>query len=265
MDAVTETMGDRPIVEDCAHAVGSRHRDRPVGSLAQASFFSFRPGKPLSVGNLGMILCRDENTFDRAQAIADSLPHYSHARRTWNALSAFGRSALYRRPWFGLVSLPVGTMVDERLDLMEKQGFSPHRASAGSLAVLSARFEKLGTMVERARRISAALRAAVPATGAKPLVEAPWAFHSYYQFAIRFPSSQVRERARERLSSQGVDSIKFYHDSPRIAERYGYEPGSCPASEAAANTVLAVPCHAHLTKTEVDCILHALLSLGDSS
>jgi hypothetical protein len=54
------------IVEDCAQALGSMLDGRPVGSLGDAAVFSFGAGKRVDVGELGALLLRNHNLYDRA-------------------------------------------------------------------------------------------------------------------------------------------------------------------------------------------------------
>jgi len=260
LDALSGVAGGIPIIEDCAHAVGTRYKNRLTGGLGHVSFFSFRLGKPLSVGNLGMLLCNDTETFERARGISTGLRRLTRARHTLSALQNFGRATFYKRPWFGLFSLPLGRAVDDKLDLMEKQGFDPYRANEGSLAVLAAKLKEIPGRVERSREVAEVLRRRLP-PGLAPPYEAPWALHSFYQFAIRFKDAEARKNAAIQLAERGVDSIRYYEESAEVARRYGYSSGSCTTSEAVAETVLTVPCHPHLEDEEVDRIANSLRTL----
>src|SRR5215831_14018886 len=59
MPALREAAPGKPIIEDCAQALGSRLNDRPAGSLSEIAVFSFRSGKYVSAGEGGAIHCRD--------------------------------------------------------------------------------------------------------------------------------------------------------------------------------------------------------------
>jgi perosamine synthetase len=47
------------VIEDACHAVGARYRERPVGSIAHLSTFSFHPVKHLTTGEGGMVTTAD--------------------------------------------------------------------------------------------------------------------------------------------------------------------------------------------------------------
>src|SRR6476646_10497427 len=47
------------VVEDCAHSLGAMYRDQMVGTLGDASFFSFQAFKPLNTYGGGLAWIRD--------------------------------------------------------------------------------------------------------------------------------------------------------------------------------------------------------------
>ena len=262
MEALSLAAGKARMIEDCAHSIGSSYRGKQTGILGVASFFSFRLGKPLSVGNLGMLLCNDDAMFERALDLSKGMPQYSGFAKTVQAVEHSCRAALYHKPWFGLVSLPIGSVLDPRLDLMDKAGFEPHLAPPGMLEILAERLRELPERASKTRGNALLFGDALRGTQIPPPVEAPWARHAYYQFAMRLPSSNVRDRASSLLAKQGVDSIKFYKEVPPIALGYGYKR-DCPKTELLSETVLTVPCHSQLRPAESALIADALRSLGE--
>ena len=59
------------VVEDCAQAHGAAYGGRPVGSLGDASCFSFCQDKIVAVGEGGLVAFADEATYARAWAYRD--------------------------------------------------------------------------------------------------------------------------------------------------------------------------------------------------
>jgi dTDP-4-amino-4,6-dideoxygalactose transaminase len=56
------------LIEDCAQAVGTRWRGRPVGTIGDAGAFSLQQGKVLQCGEGGVLVCRDHRVAERAFA-----------------------------------------------------------------------------------------------------------------------------------------------------------------------------------------------------
>jgi dTDP-4-amino-4,6-dideoxygalactose transaminase len=58
---------DLLVIEDAAHAIGGRYKQRPVGSLAHLTTFSFHPVKTITTGEGGAILTDDDRLAERAR------------------------------------------------------------------------------------------------------------------------------------------------------------------------------------------------------
>lgn len=77
---------DLLIIEDCAHAVGSRINDKHVGTFGNAGCFSFYPTKNITTLEGGMVITNSKKTADyvktlRNHGILKSLSErYSHGR-----------------------------------------------------------------------------------------------------------------------------------------------------------------------------------------
>jgi dTDP-4-amino-4,6-dideoxygalactose transaminase len=60
-----------PIIEDCAQALGSKHKDRRVGSFGVLSVFSFYATKMITTGEGGMILTNDSEIYNTVLEIRE--------------------------------------------------------------------------------------------------------------------------------------------------------------------------------------------------
>lgn len=71
MDAIL-AIGDKhqiPVIEDCAHAHGSRWRDRGTGSMGRLGCFSFQLFKTLTAGEGGFITTSDDNLREEVYSL----------------------------------------------------------------------------------------------------------------------------------------------------------------------------------------------------
>lgn len=65
-----DRFGFRPmVVEDCAHAFGSRYKSRPLGSHGNIACFSFQAIKHLTCGDGGALLLPTPELYDRAKLL----------------------------------------------------------------------------------------------------------------------------------------------------------------------------------------------------
>lgn len=67
-DEIFKIAGNRPVIEDAAHAVGASYGGVPVGALSNFTMFSFQAIKHITTGDGGM-LCLNRKDVDRARLI----------------------------------------------------------------------------------------------------------------------------------------------------------------------------------------------------
>ncbi len=59
------------VIEDCAHAHGSKYRGRRLGNWGDCGTFSFQASKILAAGEGGAIICNDDSLAEALYSIAD--------------------------------------------------------------------------------------------------------------------------------------------------------------------------------------------------
>jgi len=57
------------VIEDAAHALGASYEGRPIGTLADATMFSFHPAKNLTTGEGGALVTDDDALAERARRL----------------------------------------------------------------------------------------------------------------------------------------------------------------------------------------------------
>jgi dTDP-4-amino-4,6-dideoxygalactose transaminase len=86
-----------------------------------------------------------------------------------------------------------------------------------------------------------------------------WATHAYYVYVVQVPD---RDRVREKLALSGILTGVHYpiplHLQP-ACRGYGYQVGSLPVTEAAAEHILSLPMYAELTAEQVELIAGCLV------
>ncbi|MEM3113231.1 MAG: DegT/DnrJ/EryC1/StrS family aminotransferase [Candidatus Pacearchaeota archaeon] len=65
MDRIRKVSKNIPIIEDCAHSLGTKYKGKYVGSFGDISIFSFYATKVISSGQGGMILTSNKKLKDK--------------------------------------------------------------------------------------------------------------------------------------------------------------------------------------------------------
>jgi dTDP-4-amino-4,6-dideoxygalactose transaminase len=262
MDAILAVADTMPVIEDCAQSVFSTYKGRQTGLLSTASFFSFRCGKYLSAGEGSAIFCRDPELADRIERIVDSFERWSTPHLLSDALLTFVKATLYHRPWYGLIGYPVGTRLDRKLNLTAKEGFEAAKIASTHLALIEARIprfqEKIDIQTAHAHRL---LEALVPGSFGLPS-EGNGCSSNWFQFALRFQTTDQRDAMADYLFHHGIDTSKYADTVPEeAASSYSYA-GDCPNAERLSQTVLLVPIHYTLGTRDIE---HIACSINEGS
>ena len=233
MAEVTELAAQLPdhvrVVEDAAQCQGATRDGRTPGSGGIAAT-SFYPGKNLGAyGDAGAVLTDDEEAADLVCAIANH-----------------GGVAKYRHDVPGFNS---------RLDGLQA-------------VVLRAKLARLADG-NAARRAAAArydtLLADLAATGQVVLpVTAPGNLHVWHLYVVQVAGAD-RDAVVGKLNAEGIGAGVHYPAPVHLTPAYshlGHSRGDFPNAETAADRILSLPLHPHITSDQqqrvVDTLIHAL-------
>jgi dTDP-4-amino-4,6-dideoxygalactose transaminase len=79
---------DIPLIEDAAEALGSRYRDKQVGTFGPFGVFSFNGNKIITTSGGGALIAHDAKHLSQARFLAtqarDQAPHYQHSQIGYN-------------------------------------------------------------------------------------------------------------------------------------------------------------------------------------
>jgi dTDP-4-amino-4,6-dideoxygalactose transaminase len=105
MDPILALCRERgiPVLQDCAEAVGTTYKGRPVGLDADAAIFSFNGNKIITSSGGGMLCSANRDLIDRARNLSQQArepkPYYEHKEwgynyRMSNVLASIGLAQL---------------------------------------------------------------------------------------------------------------------------------------------------------------------------
>jgi len=225
------------LVADACHALGGSYKERPVGSLADLSVFSFHPVKHITTGEGGMITTNDPELARRMRVFRNHGITTDHRQREQQG------------SWFY-----------EMVDL----GYN-YRLTDIQCALGMSQLRKLSAWVARrqqiARRYDTAF-AEVPAV--KPLGVREEVSHAYHLYVIRLNTARLgatRSEVFAVLRAEGIGVNVHYipvHLQPFYRERLGTEPGLCPVAEAAYEQFITLPIFPRMSDDDVDDVVRAV-------
>jgi dTDP-4-amino-4,6-dideoxygalactose transaminase len=211
------------ILEDAAHALGGRYKDRLTGGLGDVGIFAFS-NKGISATGVG-----GAATARNAQLAQDLVDRRYHGRREGG----------YETHTLGY-NLRLTEMV---------------------AAVASCQLDQLSAWNAQRRRNADDYTRRLRDSGL-PIglpVERPYAGHTWLHYVVRL---KERDALREHLERRGVTASVHYpvpvHRHAAFAERLPYRDGQFPRSEAACREILSLPCHPAVGEAEVEYVAAAV-------
>ena len=215
------------IIEDCAQAFGARYHGAMVGSLGDASAFSFYPTKNLAAfGDAGMVLTNDAGLAQRLQLLRN---HGSRERYT---------------------HLEIG--INSRLDELQAAILRVHLGHLDAWNQARRR---------HAQRYAEGLRSV---KGLVVPIERPGCMHVYHLYTVR---SQQRDRLQADLAAAGIESQVAYPStlpSQPALQRSSASGNRYPAAEAASSEVLALPIYPGLSDAAVQHVVATVCGAAES-
>jgi perosamine synthetase len=178
------------LVEDCAEAIGTLYKGRPVGSFGDIGTFSFFGNKTITTGEGGMVVTNDETLHTR-------MVHFK------------GQGlAAHRQYWHDVV------------------GYN-YRMTNICAAIGLAQLEQLDTFAARKKEIAARYLRNLAGSRVGFHGEAPGASHSYWMCSILVEHPEQRDPLRNHLAECGVETRPvFYpvHTMPMYADKFQRHP-----------------------------------------
>ena len=263
MDPIVELARrhDLKVVEDCAHSLGAMYKGRMVGTLGDASFFSFQAFKPLNTYGGGLAWTLDAELARRVEAFATGEQWPTEDRvegilRTGKWQHTFIRPKVFTYSLFPIwyAASFVNAKPEERLwEGVRRLDPVPDqyrgRFSNVQAAIGLAGLERLPEFIERTRRHARMLDTLLGDVPGMAIPQTPSGqTHVYYQYCVYVPDS---DSIVKRCIRQGVDVAPMHVDVCTRMELFGWNGPAAAGAEKAAMAV-QVPVYESLSDQEVE-------------
>jgi dTDP-4-amino-4,6-dideoxygalactose transaminase len=226
---------DISIVEDNAHGLFGRYKDKNLGTFGKMATQSFHETKNLTCGEGGALLINDPALVERAEII----------REKGTDRSRFFRGMVDKYTWVDVGSsyLPsdiLGAILLAQLEARQK-------IQKKRQALWEYYYTQLTGW-------------AISHNVGLPFVpdECEQPFHMFY---LLLPTLDTRQNLIAYLKERGIISVFHYlplHLS-EMGQRYGYQIGDCPITEQVSDRLLRLPFHNALTTSDQDQVIENII------
>ena len=230
-----ELAADRglSLLEDAAHAVGTRAGGRHAGTIGKAGAFSFFSNKNLAVGEGGMVVTRDAELAARMRLLRS----HGMTSLTWDR--HVGHASSY--------------------DVVAR-GFN-YRIDEPRAALARRRLMRLDAENARREWFDARYRAALEgADGLVPaLSPAPDTRSAHHLFTVVLDEGVDRSAFREALTARGIQTSVHYPPAHRFSI-FAEAAAELPLTDAYGARAVTLPLFATMTEEQHDEVLDAVRS-----
>jgi dTDP-4-amino-4,6-dideoxygalactose transaminase len=215
---------DVALIEDCAQAHGAKCYGRIVGSIGDASAFSFYATKNIMTGEGGTIHTNNQLIDKRVRQIIN------HGREGHSTHTVLGFN-------FRLTNIAAGIGIVQ-LKKLDKW---------------NAMRRKNAEYLTRSLETLPFLRTPVIPSNFEPV---------FHQYTLRVTPG-LRAEFMKHLAKKGVGCGIYYSDviyRQPLYQKLGYKKGSCPEAEKAVEEVVSIPVHPALSKKDLVSIVDGIRS-----
>lgn len=225
-------------IEDAAHAIGTKYKGQPVGSLADMTCFSFHPVKTVTGGEGGAITTNDYETYRKLMRL---------------------RTHGITRDQEEMVNPTDALWYNEQVEL----GYN-YRITDFQSALLLSQLHKLPAFAKRRKEIVAMYDAAFADMPEiiiqREIPESDTVRHLYVLHLNLDLLACDRREFFDALYAENtcpqVHYLPVYWHS--YYEKLGYEKGICPNAEKFYNEVMSIPLYYGLTDEDVQDVIRAV-------
>jgi perosamine synthetase len=215
------------VIEDSCEALGGEYKGRKAGTIGDYGVFGFYPNKQITTGEGGMIVTDDE----KAAQLMSALRNQGRAPGdTWLQHTHLGYN--YR---IDEMSAALGATQMRRIE-----------------ALIARRAQVAQWYVERLSELPYLRMPQIASTTTRM---------SWFVFVIWLNREIDREKLAEKLNRFGIPVRPYFlpiHMQPYMVERFGYQAGDFPVTEALGQCGLALPFSGTLDEAQVDYVCRKL-------
>ncbi|MBK9390693.1 MAG: DegT/DnrJ/EryC1/StrS family aminotransferase [Bacteroidetes bacterium] len=241
------------VLEDCAHATGSKYKGRPAGSIGDVGCFSFHSLKNITtLGEGGMITTNNDDLADKLQRMrVMSITHWDPKQTVWNFAGYKKEKKSEKDYW-----LP------SHFDVTDDNGKwgCNYRMNESQAAVGRAQLRKLDMLIDKRRENSHFLNDAFKnIKGIRGVYEDPNCYHSYHLYTLLIKEDELGcsrdDFMRVMYQEEGIQGIQHYQPNYHFSglkKMYKYPDKLCPVAESFFyNEQTNLPMNPRLTKDDL--------------
>jgi perosamine synthetase len=238
LDAIGEIAKKNNLVfiEDAAHALGAKYKNRPVGSIADMTTFSLHPVKNITTGEGGLVVASDSRFADRLRRFRNHGITQDHHQRQKQGVWGYD---------------------------MAEVGYNYRLTELSSVLGIS-QLQKLPKLLERRQEIAARYNQVFSRIPQLTLpVERPDCQSAWHLYVIKLNLEDLitdRDEIFQALRAENIGVNVHYIPVPWLSyyQKLGYKKGAWPVAESMYYRLISLPMWPGMTDDDVEDVILAV-------
>jgi len=220
------------LIEDAAESLGSSVNGKKIGSMADATVFSFCGNKVLTTGEGGAVVTNSRDTYEKIKLIR------SHGR--------LDQTNYFENP-----------SSSQYLDL----GYN-WRMSSITAALGISQLNKLEKIIQMRKDNANYLSSKLSKFSQIKVPIPPKDYdHIYQMYTIRLPDKDIRDSLHDFLSTRGIFSKVYFtpiHSTSFYKQKFDIDRSTLSVTEKISNQILTLPLYPNMTMEEKDLLIQTV-------
>jgi dTDP-4-amino-4,6-dideoxygalactose transaminase len=261
------------LIEDCAHALGAKYKDKYCGSFGDASFFSFGRDKVISSVYGGMVVVNNDKLTYGIVGFREKIDQPSSLWILQQLLhpvlmnifilplysSIVGKALLA-----GLLNLSIlSKAVTKQENIGILPDYFPNRMPNGLAILALNQIKKVDIMNRHRHEIAELYRKSLEGNNRFKIIFKK--DDNNEPIFLKFPILVINQkRVIEKMRENNIYLNDGWMDSavvpPKTSlEKVCYNTGSCPKAESVAKNIISLPTHVNISMGDVERIINCLI------
>jgi dTDP-4-amino-4,6-dideoxygalactose transaminase len=233
---------DLRVLEDAAHAIGTRYKDKLIGSFGDTQVFSFHPNKNITTGEGGCVTTTDAGLAKKINL----LRFHGMDRDSWNRYGKTGNQDY---------EIVIPGLKYNMMDLQAALGLH--------------QLQELESFIERRTELAERYQEALAdwpqwELPGKPSFAHRHAWHLYTPRINEAAAQMSRDEFIQKMKEKNIGTGLHYravHLYPYYREQFGFNVGDFPYAESAGEHIVSLPLFPTMTDAEHDRVLDVMYSI----
>lgn len=226
------------LIEDAAEAIGSKFKNKKIGTFGDSAIFSFAGNKVITTGEGGAVVTNSEKIYKKLKLIR------SHGR-------------LDKQNYFQSISKP------EYVSLGYNWRMSSITAALGIIQL-----SRIGTIINLRRKKARALNSKLKKIKEIIIPQEPKeSLHTYQMYPIRLANLKIKNKLMKFLEQKRIMTKVFFHPVhlSKFYKNRNLSSHNLPITEKISDQILCLPIYPDLKTEEINYICNSISEFFEKS